>query len=100
MRCTVIMVVVPKALLTFLALLLLLLASCCKVAECGHLRPQDSESRETKSLDGFWTFRLSGHFSPERGFEEKWFQQPMAKTCQARGDCHELQTMPVPSRYR
>ena len=38
----------------------------------GLLYPQISESRETKSLNGIWNFRLSNSLDPDQGFREKW----------------------------
>lgn len=38
------------------------------------LRPQDSATRERKSLDGLWRFRLD---KDGEGFEDKWFDEPL-----------------------
>lgn len=56
------------------------------------LPPQDSESRETKSLDGVWSFRVSPSQDPYAGFRERWFEEPLEDT----GDFID---MPVPSSY-
>lgn len=60
--------------------------------QSGCLYPQDSEFRETKLLDGVWSFRIAPRTDPELGFREKWFSQPLAQT----GD---VLPMPVPSSY-
>ena len=52
------------------------------------LYPYDTPSRETKSLDGFWTFKPDPSGA---GFEESWFLHPLS------GD--DLMQMPVPSSY-
>lgn len=45
----------------------------------GMLYPQDSESRQSKLLDGIWHFRAD--FSPTRnqGFDEEWWKRPLAE---------------------
>lgn len=64
----------------------------------GSLRPQDSETREVKSLDGMWRFRLAPRLDPDLGFREGWFNQSLDKSCI---DCNleEVMPMPVPSSY-
>ena len=52
------------------------------------LYPYDTPSRETKSLDGFWTFKPD---PSGIGFEESWFLRPLS------GD--DLMQMPVPSSF-
>ena len=52
------------------------------------LYPYDTPSRETKSLDGFWTFKPDPSGA---GFDESWFLRPLS------GD--DLIQMPVPSSY-
>ncbi|CAG7834547.1 unnamed protein product [Allacma fusca] len=56
------------------------------------LYPQDSESREVKSLDGIWNFRLAPRHEAELGFQQQWYSKPLAQT----GD---VDLMPVPSSY-
>ena len=80
-------------LLSTCSFLLLIATASCK------LRPQDSESRESKNLDGAWTFRLGDHWNPNQGFDEKWFDHPLTKSCQDKGDCNQVMMMPVPSSY-
>lgn len=58
----------------------------------GILYPQDSETRELKSLDGIWQFRLAPRLQPELGFQQQWYSKPLAET----GD---VDLMPVPSSY-
>ena len=64
----------------------------------GNLQPQDSETRELKSLDGMWRFRLAPRLDPDLGFREGWFNQSLDKSCL---DCalEEIIPMPVPSSY-
>ncbi len=40
------------------------------------LRPQDTATRETKRLDGIWSFRLDGEGA---GRDEQWFGAPLAE---------------------
>ncbi|CAG7822813.1 unnamed protein product, partial [Allacma fusca] len=58
----------------------------------GILYPQDSESREIKSLDGIWNFRLAPRLQPDLGFQQEWYSKPLDET----GD---VDLMPVPSSY-
>ena len=60
------------------------------------LYPQDSETRETKSLDGIWKFRLSPITDPDIGFNEKWFENGIEYQVK---DPSEIMHMPVPSSY-
>ncbi|XP_065215861.1 beta-glucuronidase isoform X1 [Planococcus citri] len=57
----------------------------------GILYPRESESREVKSLDGIWNFRLSDT-DPLLGFKEKWYSKDLSKT-------GPVIPMPVPSSY-
>lgn len=56
------------------------------------LYPRDSPTREVKSLDGIWRFKLSESYDPEQGIEEEWFNDDLSKTGPT---IH----MPVPSSY-
>lgn len=58
----------------------------------GGLYPRDTQSREVKSLDGVWNFRLSPKDDPDKGFEESWFKGPLSTT-------GAVIAMPVPSSY-
>lgn len=58
----------------------------------GGLYPRESESREVRSLDGLWKFRLSPLHDPNQGFREKWYQQPLMKS-------GSVISMAVPSSY-
>ena len=60
------------------------------------LFPQDSESRETKSLDGVWNFRLAPISDPDVGFSEKWFENGLEYNVK---DPSDVMQMPVPSSY-
>ncbi len=62
----------------------------------GLLYPQDSESRETKSLDGVWKFRISPITDPDVGFRERWFENGIEHQV---ADASEILMMPVPSSY-
>ena len=52
-----------------------------EVSTWGGLYPRESESREVKSLDGMWNFRLSPLHEPNLGFQKKWYSQELAKVC-------------------
>lgn len=57
---------------------ILLLAVFIPVAWTGILYPKDSESREVKSLDGIWKFRVDGeNGDAENGFKESWYNNPL-----------------------
>ncbi|CAG2053613.1 unnamed protein product [Timema podura] len=58
----------------------------------GILYPRESESREVRSLDGVWNFRLSPMDEPAQGLTQQWYQQELRKT----GD---IVPMPVPASY-
>lgn len=45
----------------------------------GILYPQESESRDLRSLDGIWNFRLSPETDPLTGFRERWFQKDLSQ---------------------
>ena len=65
-------------LISYLSVILLTHVHIISV-QSGILYPRDSESREVKSLDGIWSFRLDGANGEnhEQGFEEKWYEQPL-----------------------
>ena len=44
----------------------------------GILYPRESETREVKTLDGYWNFRTSGD-DQSRGYKEKWYAADLAK---------------------
>ena len=67
--------------------LLLLLLPCSQAL----LYPRDSSSRESKSLDGLWNFKLSPKQDPDISFREAWYSGPLTG--------HDLLEMPVPSSY-
>ncbi|CAG7674586.1 unnamed protein product [Allacma fusca] len=58
----------------------------------GILYPQESESRELKSLDGIWNFRLAPRLQPDLGFQQEWYSGKLVKT-------GAVDMMPVPSSY-
>jgi hypothetical protein len=45
----------------------------------GFLFPRDSESRESKSLDGIWNFRAEPFGSNDLGITEQWFNAPLSQ---------------------
>lgn len=45
----------------------------------GILYPIETESREVKSLDGIWNFRLAPRLDPDLGFRQQWYSQPLEK---------------------
>lgn len=45
----------------------------------GILYPRDSESRQTKSLDGIWNFRAEPKGAQNLGIAQEWFKQPLEK---------------------
>ncbi|XP_063225290.1 beta-glucuronidase isoform X2 [Bacillus rossius redtenbacheri] len=58
----------------------------------GGLYPRQSESRDVRSLDGVWDFRLSPESDPLLGFREHWYSQPLRQT-------GPTAPMPVPASY-
>ncbi|KAF4520121.1 hypothetical protein B566_EDAN010277 [Ephemera danica] len=73
--------------------LLLLLLSGCYVHGSGLLYPRPSETREVRTLDGVWQFRISPTNDPNIGFREQWYARPLK---QSGG---EILMMPVPASY-
>ena len=55
------------------------------------LYPYDSPSRQIKTLDGLWKFRLSPPNNPDLGFNESWFSSPF--------EGPDILDMPVPASY-
>jgi len=49
------------------------------LSQSGILFPQDSETRERKSLDGIWDFRIAPRNDPDVGFREEWYNQRLAE---------------------
>ncbi|CAG2053612.1 unnamed protein product [Timema podura] len=45
----------------------------------GILYPRESESREVRSLDGVWNFRLSPVNDTAKGFTDEWYSQELRK---------------------
>ncbi|XP_042211012.1 beta-glucuronidase-like isoform X1 [Homarus americanus] len=75
-----------------IGLLTVVLGTQCADNTWGGLYPRESESREVRSLDGLWNFRLAPLEDPEKGFREEWYAQPLRKT-------GAVISMPVPSSY-
>lgn len=57
---------------------LVLLALITYASTSGILYPRESESREVKSLDGMWNFKLSLP-DPLVGFKERWYMKDLSK---------------------
>ncbi|XP_017077321.1 beta-glucuronidase-like [Drosophila eugracilis] len=45
----------------------------------GLLYPQDSETREVRSLDGIWQMLKSSSNRPMEGYQEKWFEKGLSQ---------------------
>ena len=48
-------------------------------AQQGMLYPRESESRQIKDLCGLWSFRADKSQNRNAGFDEKWYEQDLAK---------------------
>lgn len=58
----------------------------------GGLYPRESPSREVRSLDGLWDFRLAPLHDPDKGFQDEWYSQPLSES-------GPVISMAVPSSY-
>ncbi|XP_037782675.1 beta-glucuronidase-like isoform X5 [Penaeus monodon] len=72
--------------------LAILTGTLAEDSKWGGLYPRESGSREVKSLDGLWNFRLAPLHDPLKGFREEWFLRPLSKT-------GSVISMAVPSSY-
>jgi hypothetical protein len=45
----------------------------------GVLFPRDSESRQTKSLDGIWNFRSEPKGAADVGLSQQWYSKPLSE---------------------
>lgn len=54
------------------------------VSPGGMLFPRESESRDVRTLDGVWNFRLCPEEDPEQGSRERWFHQDLTQVGTAR----------------
>ena len=52
------------------------------------LFPRDSGSRESKSLDGLWRFKLSPKDDPDIGFRDSWYSAPLQAIVSHQGGEH------------
>lgn len=43
------------------------------------LKPIETETREIRSLDGLWNFRVDTSNEALLGFKEKWYKGPLSK---------------------
>ncbi|KAJ8266341.1 hypothetical protein GJAV_G00129290 [Gymnothorax javanicus] len=64
----------------------------CPALDGGMLYPQESMSRETKELNGLWSFRADFSLNRNLGFEKAWFRSPLAQT-------GPVIDMPVPASF-
>lgn len=65
-----------------IGLIVILATNVVSINGGGILYPRESESREVKSLDGIWSFRLDGAQGlqdPETGFKEAWYMEPLSQ---------------------
>uniref|UniRef100_A0A6M2DP63 Beta-glucuronidase n=1 Tax=Xenopsylla cheopis TaxID=163159 RepID=A0A6M2DP63_XENCH len=58
----------------------------------GMLKPIESETREIRSLDGLWNFRVAASNDTLLGFKQKWYNGPLSES-------GPVIDMPVPSSY-
>lgn len=58
----------------------------------GGLYPYETPTRDQKSLDGIWNFRLSPKNDSEKGFREEWFSAQLSTM-------GPVIAIPVPSSY-
>ncbi|CAG0889855.1 unnamed protein product [Cyprideis torosa] len=63
------------------------------VSAVGLLYPFETETRETKVLDGVWDFKVAPPLDPDLGFREEWYQRPLRLVTS------DVIPMPVPSSY-
>uniref|UniRef100_V9KIR6 Beta-glucuronidase n=1 Tax=Callorhinchus milii TaxID=7868 RepID=V9KIR6_CALMI len=68
------------------------LLSAALLALSLALTPRDTPSRELKDLGGLWRFRADRSDARDRGFQEKWYLQPLRET-------GPVMDMPVPASY-
>uniref|UniRef100_A0A1B6D188 Beta-glucuronidase n=1 Tax=Clastoptera arizonana TaxID=38151 RepID=A0A1B6D188_9HEMI len=76
---------------TFLIVFVLFYHQTC-YAEFLGLYPYETETRELKSLDGIWNFKISPKDQPKEGFDKNWHESLFDED----DDCME---MPVPSSF-
>lgn len=71
--------IMMEGLYIILGTLALLKGTLAETSTWGGLYPRESGSREVKSLDGLWNFRLAPLHDPLKGFREEWFAKPLCK---------------------
>ena len=72
---------------------LIVVSAAAMVTSASMLYPLDTSTRETKSLDGLWNFKLGDTMDPDRGFDDEWYSRPLAKSG------GPVSVMPVPASY-
>ena len=80
-------------------LISLLLAVLFIACTAGGLRTQDSESRFSFSLDGWWNFRLDDN---SEGLSQSWFSHPLSSSSSTSGKSTSggtLNIVPVPASF-
>ncbi|KAK6967780.1 beta-glucuronidase [Biomphalaria glabrata] len=75
-----------------LALVLVLITIKSAFGGVGMLYPKESESRDSKFLDGMWQFRADNSPTRNKGFQELWWKKPLVET-------GPVIDMPVPSSF-
>ncbi|KAG7279356.1 hypothetical protein CRUP_001264 [Coryphaenoides rupestris] len=77
---------------TLLLLRVLLLWGAFRGARAGTLFPRETSSRETKELNGLWSFRADLSANRNAGFERAWYKRRLAES-------GPVLDMPVPASY-
>ncbi|XP_005091579.1 beta-glucuronidase isoform X2 [Aplysia californica] len=72
----------------------ILIYQLVSIVDCGSgmLYPRDSESRQTKFLDGLWLFRVDSSPARNESFVQRWWEKSLAES-------GPVIDMPVPSSY-
>lgn len=58
--------------MNLLYIVMLLVLKKVKISSC-YLYPYESESRETRSLNGLWDFKISPEDNMDIGFTDAWY---------------------------
>uniref|UniRef100_A0A8C5LQI2 Beta-glucuronidase n=1 Tax=Leptobrachium leishanense TaxID=445787 RepID=A0A8C5LQI2_9ANUR len=74
------------------ALLLAASAGVAHALEGGMLYPRDTPTRETKDLNGLWSFRADKSPQRDEGFQGQWYKRPLRET-------GAVIDIPVPASY-
>jgi hypothetical protein len=71
--------VISMGCLQRLSVALVTILTTCLVNGEGILYPTESESRDIRSLDGIWAFRLANESDSSVGHREGWYKQELRK---------------------